>query len=92
MNETAENFAEMIDILMKTPAQEPSMHISVFLREDWDTASLFLHMGRDHGLPGYVSWLKFCRNTTDTDYITFDDFEKAPMKQQYIKALEYLYM
>lgn len=90
MNETAENFAEMIDILMRTPAQEPSMHISVALRADWDTAALFLHMGRDHGLPGYIRWLNFCQNTTD--FRTFNDLENAPIKEEYIKALKYMYL
>lgn len=80
----------MIDILMRTPAQEPSMHISVTLRTDWDTASLFLHMGRDHGLPGYTNWLNFCRNTTE--FWTFGDLEKMPIRQEYLKALKFLYL
>lgn len=90
MNETAENFAEMINLLIETPAKEPSMHISVSLRSDWNTASLFLHMGRDHGLPGYVNWLNFCHNKT-AEFKTFDDLAKAPLKFEYVKALKYLY-
>lgn len=89
MNETAESFAEMIDLLITTPAKEPSMHISVALRSDWNTASLFLHMGRDHGLPGYLKWLNFCSNSTD--FKTFEDLSKAPLKFEYLKALKYLY-
>lgn len=89
MNESAENFAEMLDLLITTPAKEPSMHISVALRSDWDTTSLFLHMGRDHGLAGYTKWLNFCRNVSY--FFTFDDFDKAPLKYEYVKALKYLY-
>lgn len=89
MNETAESFAEMVNLLIATPAKEPSMHISVSLRADWNTASLFLHMGRDHGLAGYTKWLNFCRNTTK--FQSFDDLANVPIKSEYIKALEYLY-
>lgn len=89
MNETAESFAEMIDLLITTPAKEPSMHVSVSLRSDWNTASLFLHMGRDHGLPGYLKFLNFCQNTTD--FQTFEDLSKAPLKFEYVKALRFLY-
>lgn len=89
MNETAESFAEMVDLLITTPAKEPSMHISVSLRSDWNTAALFVHMGRDHGLAGYLKWLNFCDNSTE--FRSFDDLSKASIKFEYIKALKYLY-
>lgn len=89
MNETAESFAEMIDLLIRTPAKEPSMHVSVSLRSDWNTASLFLHMGRDHGLAGYLKWLNFCQNSTE--FKSFEDLSKVPLKSEYVKALKYLY-
>lgn len=88
MNETAENFAEMVDILITTSAQNPSMHMMVSLRSDWDTASLFIHMGRDHGLPGYTNYLKQCENLTIS---RFEDLKKAGFTTEYIKALKYLY-
>lgn len=88
MNETVENFAEMVDVLIRTPAQNPSMHMMVPLRPDWDTASLFVHMGRDHGIPPYTQYLEKCLNLT-TD--NFDDFTKAGIRPELIKALKYLY-
>lgn len=91
MNKTAENFAEMIDILITEPAQNPSMHISVPLRRDWDTAGLFVHMGRDHGIPGYVRTLEFCDNTTFVKPPKFEDLKSHGIKAEYIKALKYLY-
>lgn len=90
MNETVSNFAEMIDMLIKTPAQVPSLHMAINLRSDWDTASLFIHMGRDHGLPGYTTWLNSARNATRK--YKFEDLEKMGMKREYVKALKYLYM
>lgn len=89
MNQTAENFAEMIDILISTSAQEPSMHLAVMLRTDWDTASLFLHMGRDHGLPGYTTFLNHCHNSTH--FKTFEDLNEIIASPEYLKALKYHY-
>lgn len=90
LNKTAESFAEMVDILISLPAQSPSMHMMVPLRSDWDTAALFLHMGRDHGIPGYTSWIEYCSNSTYTKRPTFDDL-KDLMKPEYVKTLKYLY-
>jgi len=80
----------MVDILISLPAQSPSMHMMVPLRSDWDTAALFLHMGRDHGIPGYTSWIEYCSNSTYTKRPTFDDL-KDLMKPEYVKTLKYLY-
>ncbi|KAL3272932.1 hypothetical protein HHI36_014391 [Cryptolaemus montrouzieri] len=90
MNETVLNFAEMVEMLIKTPAQVPSLHMAVNLRSDWDTAPLFIHMGRDHGLAGYTSWLNAARNTSKK--YEFEDLEKMGMKREHVKALKYLYM
>lgn len=89
MNDTSETFAEMIDVLISTPAQELSMHMYVALRPEWDTAALLPHIGRDHGLPSYLKVLDYCQNTTE--FKSFDDFSKVPIKAEYIKALKYLY-
>lgn len=91
INKTAETFAEMIDILITEPAQNPSMHISVPLRKDWDTSGLFVHMGRDHGIPGYIRVLEFCSNKTFSSNPKFDDLKSYGIKPEYIKALRYLY-
>ncbi|KAK9883031.1 hypothetical protein WA026_001241 [Henosepilachna vigintioctopunctata] len=90
MNETVANFAEMVDMLISTPAQVPSLHMAITLRHDWDTAALFVHMGRDHGLSGYTSWLNIANNTTRK--FKFEDLEKMGMLREYVKALKYLYM
>ncbi|KAL1488619.1 hypothetical protein ABEB36_014422 [Hypothenemus hampei] len=91
VNKTAEHFAEMIDILISEPAQDPSMHMAVPLRRDWDTAGLFLHMGRDHGLPSYIRLVEYCTNKTFIKSPNFDDLKSFGIKQEYIKALKYLY-
>ncbi|EFA09156.2 hypothetical protein TcasGA2_TC005493 [Tribolium castaneum] len=88
MNETVESFAEMVDVLIRTPAQSPSMHMMVPLRADWDTAALFVHMGRDHGIPPYAHYLSKCQNLTIEK---FDDFTKAGISPELLKALKYLY-
>ncbi|XP_076275092.1 uncharacterized protein LOC143206037 [Rhynchophorus ferrugineus] len=90
MNETAESFAEMIDILITVPAQNPSTHMMVPLREGWDSFALFLHMGRDHGLPGYVGVVEYCTNETFDRPVSFSSLE-TKIKPEYIKALRYLY-
>ncbi|CAH1969751.1 unnamed protein product [Acanthoscelides obtectus] len=91
MNETVESFAEMVDLLITNAAQTPSMHFSVSLRSDWDTASLFVHMGRDHGIPSYIRVVQNCTNTTTNGKVSFDDMKKSGIKDEYIKALKYLY-
>lgn len=91
MNETVETFAEMIDLLITTPAQSPSMHMMVTLRPDWDTASLFLHMGRDHGIPSYPQFIQYCSNVTYPQRPTFDDLRSRGIREEYIKALKYIY-
>jgi hypothetical protein len=88
MNETVENFAEMVDVLIRTPAQVPSMHMMVPLRSDWDTGSLFVHMGRDHGIPGYPKYLQKCQNITVS---SFNNFTQVGIRPEMIKALKYLY-
>lgn len=90
MNETVSNFAEMVDILIKSPAQVPSLHMAINLRSDWDTASLFIHMGRDHGLAGYTAWLNAAQNVSRR--YKFEELEKMGMKREFVKALKYLYM
>ncbi|XP_030764452.1 uncharacterized protein LOC115888753 [Sitophilus oryzae] len=90
MNETANSFAEMIDILISLPAQNPSMHMAVPLRESRDTFALFLHMGRDHGIPGYLKMVEYCTNNTANKSKRFDSLTEK-IKPEYIKALKYLY-
>ncbi|KAL1488622.1 hypothetical protein ABEB36_014425 [Hypothenemus hampei] len=90
LNQTAETFAEMVDILISLPAQIPSMHMMARLRNDWDTAALFIHMGRDHGIPEYTAWMQYCSNFTFPTYPNFDDF-KTNIQPEYIKLLKYLY-
>ncbi|XP_017785026.1 PREDICTED: uncharacterized protein LOC108568445 [Nicrophorus vespilloides] len=82
MNETATSFAEMVDVLISTQGQNPSFHMDVPLREDWDTSSLLIHMGRDHGLPGYVKLLEYCSNGTTTikSFHDLDGIDKHHMK------------
>lgn len=91
MNETAEDFAEMVDLLIRTPGQHPSMHMNVKLRTEWDTATLLIHMGRDHGLAGYPKWIGFCKNTTLREHITFEDLEKFGISRSNVKILKTLY-
>lgn len=88
MNETAENFAEMVDLLITTPAQIPSMHMIVPLRSKWETGSLLIHMGRDHGLAPYSKWAKFCFNTTIK---TFGDLSKMHIDTSSMEMLRKLY-
>nr|XP_022916804.1 uncharacterized protein LOC111426494 [Onthophagus taurus] len=91
MNETAENFAEMIDILIKTPAQYVSGHIEVPLRHGWDTTTLMVHMGRDHGLPGYIYYAKFARNISEREKIEFDELKRFGIDQNGINFLKKSY-
>lgn len=81
----------MVDILISTTAQTPSMHISVPLRSGWETSALFVHMGRDHGVPSYVKMLQFCQNVTFPKFLKFEDLKTYNIKPEYIKALKYLY-
>lgn len=89
MNETAEDFAEMIDILIRSPAQEPTIHMNVKLRLEWDTATLLLHMGRDHGLPGYVKFVEYCKEEEFNG--DFNDFAKFGMEKESVKILKTIY-
>ncbi|XP_050297990.1 uncharacterized protein LOC126737238 [Anthonomus grandis grandis] len=91
VNKTAETFAEMIDILITEHAQKPSMHLSAPLRKDWDTSSLFIHMSRDHGIPGYVKMVEFCRNSTFPKPPKFEELKSFGIRPEYIKALKYIY-
>lgn len=80
----------MVDILITLPAQAPSLHMMVPLRTDWDTSALFIHMGRDHGIPSYTSGLQYCSNITYPTTPTFEDM-KANIKPDYVKSLKYIY-
>lgn len=91
MNTTSDTFAEMVDNLIRTPAFMPSMHIDVKLRSDWDTSSLLIHMGRDHGIAGYPYWLKFCSGISMENDITFDDISKNGISKNGIDLLKTLY-
>lgn len=91
MNETVETFAEMIDVLISNPAQAPSVHIMIPLRHDWDTASLFIHMGRDHGIPSYPDVVNYCFNVSKDKALKFEDFKAVGIKEEFIKALKYMY-
>ncbi|XP_074027554.1 uncharacterized protein isoform X2 [Leptinotarsa decemlineata] len=91
MNESVESFAEMVDLLITTPSHNPSMHIMVPVRPEWDTASLFIHMGRDHGIPSYPSFLQYCSNSTSKKVLSFENLKIFGIKDEYIKALKYMY-
>ncbi|CAH1108455.1 unnamed protein product [Psylliodes chrysocephalus] len=91
MNETVESFAEMIDLLIRTPANSPSVHIMVPIRTEWDTASLFIHMGRDHGIPSYTNYLQYCTNSVNKKPLSFENLKNFGIKDEYIKALKYMY-
>ncbi|KAJ8969968.1 hypothetical protein NQ317_008531 [Molorchus minor] len=91
MNETVDTFAEMVDVLIRTAAQSPSFHMMVPLRPDWDTTSLFIHMGRDHGIPSYPQYVQYCQNVTSPRSLTFEDLKSNGIKDEYIKALKYMY-
>ncbi|XP_060522685.1 uncharacterized protein LOC132699805 [Cylas formicarius] len=90
-NESATTFAEMVDVLISLPAQTPSMHMEVPLRRDWDTSALFIHMGRDHGILGYINWVQHCNNITFAKPPLFETLKHRGIKPEYIKALKYLY-
>lgn len=92
MNETAENFAEMVDILIRTPAQAPSIHINVPLRKEWDTATLMMHMGRDHGLTGYTEYAHLCHNISNNiQTLKFEDLYQFGISRNNIRMLRELY-
>lgn len=92
MNETAENFAEMVDILIRTPAQVPSIHINVPLRKEWDTSTLMMHMSRDHGLAGYIMYAQSCHNITNTGKkLKFEDLYQFGISRNNIEILRELY-
>lgn len=80
----------MVDNLISFPAEAPSMHIKVPIRTDWDTAVLFLHMSRDHGIPSYTNMLQYCTNSTFAKKLTFEEM-KSNIEPQHIKLLKYIY-
>ncbi|PSN37939.1 hypothetical protein C0J52_20255 [Blattella germanica] len=61
--------------MLITPAQQPSLNIAPQLEDGWDTGSLLLRMGRDHGLPSYQHWLQFCSATNITEVLTHSNLE-----------------
>ncbi|XP_030764451.1 uncharacterized protein LOC115888752 [Sitophilus oryzae] len=89
LNESAQTFAEMVDILISLPAQTPSVHMMVPLRKNWDTSALFIHMGRDHGISGYTSYIQYCSNTTYSLRPGFEDLSPliSPENIQKLKKL-----
>ncbi|KAF5280247.1 hypothetical protein FQA39_LY18070 [Lamprigera yunnana] len=88
LNATANNFAEMVDLLIRTPAQTTSMHMVVPLRNKWDTGSLLIHLGRDHGIPPYTQWVEFCHNVSIKN---FDDLFKVNIELNNVNLLTNLY-
>lgn len=88
MNESAENFAEMVDLLIRTKAKSPSLHMVVPLRSEWDTSALLIHMGRDHGLPGYTQFAQICSNKTLT---SFEQLSEMGIGAKNIATLSKLY-
>ncbi|KAB0798263.1 hypothetical protein PPYR_09256 [Photinus pyralis] len=88
MNTTTSSFAEMIDILIRTPAQTASMHMVVPLRNKWETSSFLIQLGRDHGIAPYTKWVQFCHNISIK---TFDDLKTTNIAQNNIKLLSNLY-
>lgn len=91
MNESAENFAEMVDLLIKTPGQTPSIYMDVPLRNGWDTAALMTHMGRDHGISGYMNYVRRCSNYSIDIKAEFEDLAHYGISEANIKILKELY-
>lgn len=91
MNKTTDTFAEMVDNLIRTPAFMPSMHIDIKLRSDWDTSTLLVHMGRDHGIASYPSWLRMCTGMHMDMDMTFNDLTKFAISPQGVDMLKSLY-
>ncbi|KAJ9573877.1 hypothetical protein L9F63_008737, partial [Diploptera punctata] len=58
---------ELTQLMLDAPAQQPSLIMSSSLQNGWDTASLLVQLGRDHGLPNYQQWLQQCSSTNFTD-------------------------
>lgn len=91
MNKTAETFTEQLDLLLTTPSQPPSLHIALTLRSNWDTAALFIHMARDHGLPSYPHLLAYCHDNVATENITFSHLKRFGITDESIKLLKTVY-
>lgn len=82
----------MVDLLIRRSAQNPSMHMIVPLRSNWNTAALLIHMGRDHGLAAYPEWVKMCHSSQfDADIKGFEDLGKMGISKENVEMLKELY-
>ncbi|XP_033611688.1 uncharacterized protein LOC111875414 [Cryptotermes secundus] len=60
MNTT--EYLQMVQLALSTPAKQPSLHTPPAIKDGLDRGTLLVHMGRDHGLAGYLQWLHYCNH------------------------------
>ncbi|XP_069697432.1 uncharacterized protein [Periplaneta americana] len=63
------SYVQMMQLILSTPAYQPSLHMVPAFKDGWETGALLVQMGRDHGLPGYHHWLQQCTSTNVTDVV-----------------------
>ncbi|XP_021931926.1 peroxidasin homolog [Zootermopsis nevadensis] len=56
-------YLHMVQLTLRTPAQQPSLHIAPALKDGTERGALLVHIGRDHGLPSYQHWLQKCNHS-----------------------------
>jgi len=49
-----------------------------------DIVSLNIQRGRDHGLPGYNAYRKFCNLPATSKFETFQDFISKTVSKQFV--------
>ncbi|CAH1185902.1 unnamed protein product [Phyllotreta striolata] len=91
LNKTLETTTEMFSNLASSPAKVLSSRINVQVRSDWDSFALFVHMGRDHGVPSYLRLREACNNETFKTYINFEELEAYGIGKSDYKILKSLF-
>ncbi|KAL1122797.1 hypothetical protein AAG570_003123 [Ranatra chinensis] len=93
---TKSGLEKVIRSLLKTPALSNNQHINsiftdhMFQQPDGgglDLVAQLIQQGRDHGIPSYVQWRKFCHKKT---IFSFDDLLKD-MSQEAVTGLKSVY-